>query len=210
MTDRRENRTGGPDTEKKDYDWRKGREWLKYDAERDECWMGLFWVADHLEPTEEEMEWWKSALKEIKNNIQKLGSTLSYLSHPELGRIIALTNLKRVEIFEKEGIWSVKYGRIDPVEDESLEQCKGYNVIVKEMAERILQGNVPTEEELGKKIYFDEDTSHDSLIWHHMIQNNRDIAALPYIGMLEREEAEKAFSAYFKDKAARLKSQESG
>ena len=169
--------------------------------------MGYILGGAHLEPTKEEIEWWKNALKEVEsweNILKEIGrwkiaskgtgynsapypDSLPYFAHPQLGWIIAFTSLKKIEILEKKKIWSTED---DP---KRIDLWRQHNDIAKNTANTILHENVLSKEELLK---------YNHLIWHVMIQGNQHITALPYIGMLQKEEAEKALSAYFDDNLA--------
>lgn len=219
------------------YDWRKGRGWIdnpiEYDKEFSEKenanpsdytgYNNMFHSRPHLEVTQEERKFWKNAEQEVLEKKKELGQTLAYLTHPALGKIIALTSLKGIEMAEELGLFSLQYSlnyELNPIYINSLpegkrEEWNTRNAIIKNIAERILNGNLPTKDELKNSYmeYIDSDgikdkESYDSIAWHSMIQNNGDFKALPYIVLIPKEEAKKALDAYFEEKKSWIRNSE--
>ena len=197
-------------------DWRNGRRWVNKDYNEG---IGFFVSFNShygsLEPTPEEIVWWNIVHKERKNSEDPQAQMYAYLAHPSLGKIIALTSLKRTEVLERERWWSVDgYGKRITLLKENPEMIDRWGKrlnVVRNIATRTLDCNHLSALELRtrkmdyvlrNKPYSE---SWDSVAWHSMFQNNEDVHALPYIGLVPVEEARQAIDSYIEDKTRVLK-----
>ena len=193
------------------YDWRKGKKLLQYDYARDN-WMGI-WGGEHLEPTQGEITWWRGVFHELRDLRDESAQSYGYLKHPKFGKLICLTSLKLRDLLERERWWSIQTFKgtgivnlLDDRDADVLNRFAQVNALVRNVATRTLEGDVPSPLELkNNKIEYvcrgnSTRESHDSVVWHSMIQNNQDLQALPYIGMIPEEEAKRAIDTYFEEK----------
>ncbi len=219
----------------KNYDWRKGREWIEIsdrdnwakrklreenpDKEIDEDKISEFlnnhivtW-ASSLEGTLEEVKKWRQFYEEIESQEKQLGQSLAYISHPKLGRLYALETLIRTGILERESLWAINSSLIDVRKDnDMLEHWQKQNVILRDIASRVLEGNVLTREELfGNRLTYmvdgmrgekkEESSNYANLTWHWMVQFS-NIDKLPYLPFISEDEARGAIGAYLNDRLA--------
>ena len=206
----------------KAYDWRKGRKWISDESSNEK--VGYFrpyicYHGENLEPTREEVNWWKKTFDEVKeksglSNVN--GHSQPFLVHPTLGQILALTSLKKVELLERYRYSGVndfsfeapmKYVPV-PLEEEpdSVKRWELRNGVIRNVSERVIKRDVPTEKELRQNhIEFIHEGKIDSedyenIVWHSMIQNNEDYMALPYVGRIPLGEAKQSIDAYLEEK----------
>lgn len=179
------------------YDWLKGKPWIDKSLP--------YGSSGYLERNSKESVWWLEATR-----LSISGKVSSFLSNPKLGRLYAIESLRRMEILERERMWSLseKILYVDLVDDKDmLQRFAGRNEIITNIANRVLGGDLPNEEEQKKKFFkygargVEGKESYDSLAFHWMIQFSH-LRSLPYVGLIPEEEAKRAISFYLEDRLA--------
>ncbi|MBI3232181.1 MAG: hypothetical protein HYZ51_03835 [Candidatus Doudnabacteria bacterium] len=180
------------------YDWTKGRK-IEFANEHDRQYPALLGYEVHKTP--EERRWWKKIYEEIGAKISNGESvSLSYLSHPTLGKLIAFWNKTRAEISQRENYAGINekqhLDKVRPETKSNYLQARSFRL---QWADRILNGELPAREELAKNTEVEDQgleyKLRSFLLQGVVLKHDEMALKLPYIGLVSFEEAQLAIKS---------------